>query len=82
MDDVNKKKNEILDELEEKKVSLENAYEELVDKLRGEKDRLENDLRHEYRSARRYVRANPEQGVGIAVAGGLLVGFILGKLSR
>ncbi|MEX2601980.1 MAG: hypothetical protein WD355_10045 [Balneolaceae bacterium] len=82
MDEVNKKKNEILDELEEKKVSLENAYEELVDKLRGEKDRLENDLRHEYRSARRYVRANPEQGVGIAVAGGLLIGFILGKLSR
>ncbi|MGF1670935.1 MAG: hypothetical protein ACFCU6_10825 [Balneolaceae bacterium] len=37
-------------------------------------------MRHEYRNARRYVRANPEQGIGIAFAGGLIAGILLGRL--
>lgn len=77
------KKEETIDEtLEEKKRSLEKAYKELAGKLRDEKGRLEQDMKHEYRNARRYVRANPEQGVGAAFAGGLLLGVILAKLMR
>lgn len=81
---ANKEKTkDVIDEtLEEKKRSLENAYHELADKLQDEKVRLERDLKHEYRNARRYVRANPEQGVGLAFAGGLILGAILAKIIR
>ncbi|MEX0770365.1 MAG: hypothetical protein WD035_06505 [Balneolaceae bacterium] len=82
MADKGKKKDMIDETLEEKKRSLENAYNELANKLRDEKGRLEQDMKHEYRNARRYVRANPEQGVGAAFAGGLLLGVILAKLMR
>lgn len=82
MADKGKKKETIDETLEEKKRSLENAYNELAEKLRDEKGRLERDMKHEYRNARRYVRANPEQGVGAAFAGGLLLGVILAKLMR
>ncbi|MEX0995376.1 MAG: hypothetical protein WD599_07580 [Balneolaceae bacterium] len=77
-----KVKNTIDETLEEKKRSLEIAYNELADKLRDEKGRLEQDMKHEYRNARRYVRANPEQGVGLAFAGGILIGAILAKIIR
>ncbi|MFA5668941.1 MAG: hypothetical protein WC967_06835 [Balneolaceae bacterium] len=52
-------------------------YDKALDRLKYEKDRLENELRHDYRSARRYVRANPERGIGIAFLSGLLVGVLL-----
>ena len=54
--------------------------DELIDSLIDEKDRLERELKKEYRSARRYVRAHPEQGVGASFLGGLLIGFVIAKL--
>ena len=53
------------------------GYDKALDKLQYEKDRLEREIRHEYRNARRYVRANPEQGVGVAFAAGLFLGILL-----
>lgn len=56
------------------------GYEEKLQQLSDEKDRLERELYKEYRNARRYVRTHPEQGVGLAVLGGVLVGFLVAKL--
>ncbi|MEO9885238.1 MAG: hypothetical protein ABJR05_08485 [Balneola sp.] len=53
------------------------GYDKALDKLQYEKDRLEREIRHEYRNARRYVRANPEQGLGVAFAAGLFLGILL-----
>ncbi len=53
------------------------SYDKALVKLQYEKERLERELRHEYRNARRYVRANPEQGIGIAFAAGLFLGILL-----
>ena len=61
---------------------LEKSYDDVIDRLKDERDRLERDLRHEYRNARRYVRANPEQGIGIAIAAGLALGILLGRASK
>jgi ElaB/YqjD/DUF883 family membrane-anchored ribosome-binding protein len=56
------------------------TYEDAIARLTSEKDRLERELKKEYRSARRYVRTNPEQGIGASLVGGLLIGFIVAKL--
>lgn len=60
----------------------EKTYDDIVDKLKDERDWLETELKHEYRNARRYVRANPERGLGIAAIAGLAVGIILGRALR
>jgi len=60
--------------------AVESLYDDIIDTLSGERERIEREIRHEYRNARRYVRANPEQGVGIAFAGGIIAGVLLGKL--
>ncbi|GEM_PF-6474649 len=56
------------------------TYEDTISKLSDERDRLERDLKKEYRNARRYVRSNPEQGVGISLLGGFVIGFVVAKL--
>ncbi len=57
-------------------------YDKAIDRLKYERDRLENEVRHEYRNARRFVRANPERGLGIALLSGLLIGILLGRGSK
>lgn len=57
-------------------------YDRLIERLKDERERLERDVRHEYRNARRYVRANPEEGLGIALLSGLMIGFLLGRSSK
>lgn len=61
---------------------VEKTYDEVIDKLKDERDWLETEIKHEYRNARRYVRANPERGLGIAAIAGLAVGIILGRALR
>jgi ElaB/YqjD/DUF883 family membrane-anchored ribosome-binding protein len=73
---------ELKDALDEKKEKLEATFTELIDKLRKEQEKLEYDLKHEYRNARRYVRSHPEQGVGIAFVSGIVIGVLLGKITR
>ena len=67
---------------EQEKKTPENTYDELLNKLRNEIARLEQELKHEYRNARQFVRTNPEQGVGIAFVGGVLIGVILARLMQ
>lgn len=68
--------------LKEEKKAVENAYNKIIDQLKIEKERAERELKQEYRNARRYVRANPEVGVGLAFVGGIISGIILAKLTR
>lgn len=58
------------------------VYERLIDRLKDERHKLERDLKKDYRNARRYVRAHPEEGLGVAVVGGIVVGYLLGRLTR
>jgi ElaB/YqjD/DUF883 family membrane-anchored ribosome-binding protein len=53
------------------------TYEQLIEQLNDEKERIEKDLKKEYRNARKYVRAHPEQGVGFAFLGGLAAGILI-----
>lgn len=67
----------IYDTTEALQEKAEVTYDALLDRLKYERDGLERELRHEYRNARRYVRAHPEQGLGIAFVTGLVVGALL-----
>lgn len=55
----------------------EETYDALLNRLKYERDGLERELKHEYRNARRYVRAHPEQGLGVAFVAGLVLGALL-----
>lgn len=68
---------ELKDTLTKEKQYIEDRYTQVLDTLEYERDRIQNELRREFRTARRYVRANPEIGVGAAFAGGILAGVIL-----
>ncbi|GAA5521120.1 hypothetical protein LQ318_05205 [Aliifodinibius salicampi] len=67
---------------EEQKKQHIRSYEKLIDQLKQERDSVREAVDHDYREARRYVRSHPEEGVLFAFAGGLALGFILGKLSN
>lgn len=69
----------IYDTTEALQNKAEETYDVLLDRLKYERDGLERELKHEYRNARRYVRAHPEQGLGIAFVAGLLIGALLTK---
>lgn len=56
------------------------SYKHMMDKLSNEKARVDHAMRKEYRSARKYVRANPETGLIAALAAGLLSGIVLSLL--
>ena len=77
-----KQKKDSSEMISEEKQAVETAYNKIIDQLKIEKERAERELKQEYRNARRYVRANPEAGVGLAFAAGILTGIILTKLTR
>lgn len=76
---IGKTVNEASEIIQEK---VEKTYDDVIDKLKDERDWLETELKHEYRNARRYVRANPERGIGLALVAGLAVGILLGRSSK
>lgn len=70
IDDVQKKIGRaVADTTEVIQEKVEMKYDDVIDRLKDERDWIERELRHEYRNARRYVRANPEKGVGFALGG-------------
>jgi|AntRauTorcE11897_2_1112592.scaffolds.fasta_scaffold03081_5 ElaB/YqjD/DUF883 family membrane-anchored ribosome-binding protein len=77
-----KKTEELKETLEKEKQYIEDRYSQVLDTLEYERDRIQNELRREFRTARRYVRANPEIGVGAAFAGGILAGVVLSVLIK
>ncbi len=61
---------------------VEKTYDDVIDRIQDEREWIERELRHEYRNARRYVRANPERGVGIALLAGVVLGILLGRSTK
>lgn len=57
-------------------------YEKLINRLRQEREAVEDMLDRDYREARRYVRSHPEEGILAAFAAGIALGFILGRISK
>ncbi len=55
------------------------AYVDIIEKLSEEKERLENELRKEFRNARKYVRSHPEESLAYAFMGGLVAGLVLAR---
>ncbi len=80
MTDFKAKEEEIKDTLLREKEELKKTYYEIVDKLKKEGDKLQGDIQKEYENARKYVKQHPETGLGIALAGGLLIGFAIAKI--
>ncbi|MEX0662580.1 MAG: hypothetical protein WD381_05220 [Balneolaceae bacterium] len=76
----NSAEKEIKETIKKEKESIEKMYGDVISRLDSEKDKIQQELRHEFRNARRYVRENPETGVGAAFAGGLIVGIVVAKL--
>ncbi len=65
--------------LEEFAGTHDGAYRDIIEKLHEEKERLENDLRQEYRNARKYVRSHPEESLAYAFIGGVVAGLLLAR---
>ncbi len=80
MTDLKAKEQEIKDTLLREKEELKKTYNEIVDMLKKEGDKLQGDIQQEYENARKYVKQHPETGIGIALAGGLLIGFAIAKI--
>ncbi|MCC5907754.1 MAG: DUF883 family protein [Balneolaceae bacterium] len=80
MADLKAKEKELKEALQKEKEELKNTYEDIRKRLKSESDRLQGDIQKEYDQAKKYVKQHPETGVGIALAGGLLIGFALAKL--
>jgi ElaB/YqjD/DUF883 family membrane-anchored ribosome-binding protein len=80
MADFKEKEQEIRDTFLREKEELKKTYNEIVEKLKKEGDKLQGDIQKEYDNARKYVKEHPETGLGIALAGGLLIGFAIAKI--
>ncbi len=80
--DFKEKEKQIKDTLMKEKEELKVAYSDLIEKLRSEGEKMQLDLRNEYDNAKKYVKKNPETGVGIALAGGLIIGLAIAKLLK
>lgn len=77
--DIEKEIEETAEELKEKGVK---GYEKLINWLNEEKKNIRKEVDRDYQEAQRYVRSNPEEGVLIALVGGLALGLLLGRFSR
>lgn len=74
--------NELRQTANELRAKSEARYNRVIARLDRERKNLQNEVTEDYREARRYVRSNPEEGVAIAFAGGLVLGLCLGILRR
>tara|TARA_R100001143_G_C3361367_1_gene137156 strand:- start:99069 stop:99317 length:249 start_codon:yes stop_codon:yes gene_type:complete len=80
--DIKEKEKQLKDALLKEKEELRATYNDILSKLRVEGEKLQVDLRKEYDSAKKYVKKNPETGVGVALAGGLLIGILVSKILK
>ena len=80
--DLKEKEKQIKETLMKEKEELMVAYSDLIQKLRSEGEKIQLDMRKEYDNAKKYVKKNPETGVGIALAGGLIIGLAIAKLLK
>ena len=80
--DIKEKERQLKDALLKEKEELRATYNDIIGKLKVEGEKLQVDLRKEYDNAKKYVKKNPETGVGVALAGGLLIGIVIAKLLK
>lgn len=66
--------------MEEISKKFDDTYKDIIEKLNEEKERLENEMRQDYRTARKYVRTHPEEGIAYAFLGGVVMGVLLAKI--
>ena len=82
MADLKQAEKEIKETLQREKEELRNTYNDVAKKLRTEGDRLQGDIRKEYKNAKKYVKKNPETGVGVALAGGIFLGIVIANILK
>ncbi len=82
MADLKAKEKEIKEALQQEREQLKETYNEILSRLKSEGEKLQGDIQKEYKNARKYVEKNPETGLGVALAGGLLIGFAIAKLLK
>lgn len=82
MPDLKATEKEIRETLLKEKEELKKSYNNIVKRLQNEGEKLQGEIQKEYKSAKKYVKKNPETGVGVALASGLLIGLALAKLLR
>lgn len=82
MADLKQAEKEIKETLQREKEELRETYNDVVKRLRSEGDRLQGDIRKEYKNARKYVKKNPETGVGVAIAGGIFIGIVIANILK
>lgn len=82
MADLKETEKEIKDTIQREKEELRKTYDDVLKRLRIEGEKLQDDIQKEYKNARKYVEKNPETGLGVALAGGLLIGFALAKILK
>jgi len=82
MADLKQAEKDIKETLQREKEELKNTYNDVVKKLRTEGDRLQGDIRKEYKNAKKYVKKNPETGVGVALAGGIFLGIVIANILK
>jgi len=80
--DIKEKEKQLKDALVKEKEELKATYNDILSKLKVEGEKLQVDLRKEYDNAKKYVKKNPETGLGAALAGGLLIGLAIAKLLK
>jgi ElaB/YqjD/DUF883 family membrane-anchored ribosome-binding protein len=80
------KKSDIEEELEDKAGEFKEkgvkSYEKLIDQLYEQRNNLRKQVDNQYNEGRRYVRANPENGLLLGLVGGAILGIVLGRTFR
>jgi len=82
MADIKDAEKELKDAIKKEKKALNDAYDDMVGKLKKEQKRLSSEFQKEVEHARTYVKKNPEASLGIALASGLVVGLALSRLFK
>lgn len=80
MDDSQTIEEELKEALHKEKKNVEDRYSQILNNLEKEREKIQAEIRREFRTARRYVRANPEIGIGAAFAGGILAGVLISAM--
>lgn len=74
------KEKELKEAIAKEKEAIVDTYDEILSKFKEEREKLQKEVGREIDNARKYVKDNPDTGVGIALAGGIIAGIIIGKI--
>ena len=82
MANLKDKEKELKETLRKEREELRDIYADIQNLLIKEGEKLQDDIRREYKQAKTYVEKNPETGVGAALASGFVLGLLVAKLFR